>query len=39
MKGHLKNAAITTVMVLASIYVLRQFSATSKLVDKALTGA
>jgi len=39
MKAHLKNALITTAMVLASIYVLRQFSVTSKVVDKALTGA
>lgn len=39
MKAHLKNAVITTAMVLATIYVLRQFSVTSKVVDKAITGA
>jgi hypothetical protein len=38
MKAHLKNALMTTVMVLATIYVARQFSMTSKLVDKAITG-
>jgi hypothetical protein len=38
MKAHFKNALITTAMVLATIYVARQFSVTSKLVDKAITG-
>lgn len=33
-----KNAAITTATVLVAIYVLRQFSATKGLVDKALTA-
>jgi hypothetical protein len=34
----LKNAAITTAIVLATIYALRQVSATKGLVDKALMG-
>lgn len=38
MKTHIKNAVMTTAIVLASIYVLRQFSMTSGLVDRALTG-
>jgi hypothetical protein len=38
MKGHLKNAAITTAIVLATIYALRQVSATRSIVDKALNG-
>lgn len=39
MKAHLKNALLTTAIVLATIYAMRQFSATSKIVDKAITGA
>lgn len=38
MKAQLKNAAITTAIVLATIYALRQFSATSGIVNKALIG-
>lgn len=38
MKAHLKNAAITTAIVLATIFALRQVSMTRNLVDKALQG-
>lgn len=38
MKGHLKNAAITTAIVLATIYALRQVAVTRSIVDKALAG-
>lgn len=38
MKAQLKNAAITTAIVLATIYALRQVSATRGIVDKALAG-
>lgn len=38
MKGHLKNAAMTTAIVLATIYVLRQVSVTRGFVDKAISG-
>jgi hypothetical protein len=38
MKTHLKNAAMTTAIVLLSIYVLRQVGVTKNLVDKALMG-
>lgn len=38
MKAQLKNAAITTAIVLATIYVLRQVSVTRQVVDKALLG-
>lgn len=38
MKAQLKNAAITTAIVLATIYALRQVSMTRGLVDKALQG-
>ncbi len=38
MQAKLKNAAITTVIVLATIYALRQVSVTRNLVDKALMG-
>jgi hypothetical protein len=38
MKTQLKNAAMTTAIVLLSIYVLRQVSITKNLVDKALMG-
>jgi hypothetical protein len=38
MKAHIKNALMTTAAVLATIYVMRQFSATSKIIDKAITG-
>lgn len=38
MKAQLKNAAITTAIVLATIYALRQVSATRGIVDKALVG-
>ena len=34
-----KNAAITTAMVLAVIYVANQFAPTKTVVQKALTGA
>lgn len=38
MKGQLKNAVITTAIVLGTIFALRQISATRGLVDKALQG-
>jgi len=38
MKTHLKNAVMTTAIVLASIYVLRQISVTRTFVDRALQG-
>lgn len=38
MKGHLKNAAITTAIVLATIFVLRKVAITRGIVDKALMG-
>lgn len=37
-KAQLKNAAITTAIVLATIYVLRQVAVTRQVVDKALLG-
>lgn len=38
MQAQIKNAAITTAIVLATIFALRQVSATRALVDKALMG-
>lgn len=38
MKGHLKNALITTGIVLGTIFVLRQVSVTKGFVDRALNG-
>ncbi len=38
MVNHVKNALITTAMVLATIYVLRQVNATSSIVDRAING-
>lgn len=38
MKTHLKNAAMTTAIVLATIYALRRLAVTRGLVDKALAG-
>lgn len=38
MQAHLKNALITTAMVLATVYVLRQVSVTRGVVDKALSA-
>lgn len=38
MKAQLKNAAVTTAIVLATIYALRQVAVTRGLVDKALLG-
>jgi len=38
MKAQLKNAVITTAVVLATIFALRQISATRSIVDKALIG-
>lgn len=38
MKSHLKNAVMTTAIVLVSIYVLRQIGPTKAIVDKALGG-
>lgn len=38
MKSHLKNAVMTTAIVLASIYVLRRVAVTRGLVDTALNG-
>ena len=36
--AHIKNAAITTVTVLAFIYVLNQISVTKPFVQRALVG-
>ena len=38
MTSHLKNALITTAIVLGTIYVLRKVSVTSGLIDTALNG-
>ncbi len=38
MQGHIKNAAMTTGLVLLTIFVLRQVGVTRDLVDKALGG-
>lgn len=38
MQAKVKNAVITTAIVLATIYALRQVSATRGVVDKALLG-
>ena len=38
MMGHVKNAAMTTGLVLLTIFVMRQVGATRDLVDKALGG-
>ena len=38
MKGHIKNAAITTAIVLATIYALRQVAFTKPIVEKAYLG-
>lgn len=38
MKSQIKNAAITTAIVLGTIFVLRQVGVTRGLVDKALQG-
>ncbi len=38
MKTHLKNAVMTTAIVLASIYVLRKISFTRGIVDQAMNG-
>ena len=38
MKAHLKNALMTTAVVLASIYVLNKVSVTRGLVQTALNG-
>lgn len=38
MTSHLKNAAVTTAIVLATIWALRQVGATRSIVDKALMG-
>lgn len=38
MVSHVKNAAITTAIVLLSIYVLRQVPVTGDLVNKAISG-
>lgn len=38
MVSHVKNAAMTTGLVLLTIFVLRQVGATRDLVDKALQG-
>jgi hypothetical protein len=38
MKAQIKNAAITTAIVLATIYALRQVAVTRNLVDRALMG-
>ena len=38
MKAHLKNALMTTGIVLATIWVLRRMSVTNDIVNKALNG-
>lgn len=38
MKTHLKNAIVTTAIVLGTIYVLRQISVTRTFVDRAIAG-
>lgn len=38
MVSHVKSALITTAIVLATIYVLRQVPGASTVVDKAITG-
>lgn len=38
MQAHLKNALITTAIVLATVYALRQVSVTAGVVNKALAG-
>lgn len=38
MMGHVKNAAMTTGLVLLTIFVLRQVGVTRDLVDKAISG-
>lgn len=38
MKAQIKNAVITTAIVLATIYALRQVSMTRTFVDRALQG-
>ena len=38
MQAHLKNAVISTAVVLATIYVLRQVAVTRGIVDKAIGG-
>lgn len=39
MTSHIKNAAMTTGIVLLTLYVLNQFSGTRTIVQKAITGA
>ncbi len=38
MKAQIKNALLTTAIVLGTIWALRQVSATKSIVDKALTN-
>lgn len=38
MKAKITNALVTTAIVLATIYALRQVSVTKNLVDKAMLG-
>jgi len=38
MQAQVKNAVMTTALVLATIFVLRQVNATRSIVDKALAG-
>ncbi len=38
MQAHLKNAVMTTAIVLATIYVLRRVGVTRGVVDQALAG-
>lgn len=38
MQAHLKNAVITTAIVLATIFVLRKVPTVGALVDQAITG-
>lgn len=38
MQVHIKNALITTAVVLATVYALRQVSFTNSIVNKALAG-
>lgn len=38
LKSHVKNAVLTTALVLLTIYALRQVAPARKIVDEALTG-
>lgn len=38
MQAHIKNALMTTAIVLATVYVLRQVAVSRSIVDRALIG-